>query len=120
MDGQYKYEVGYDHNDPYGDYEYSYDVEEDEEMPATKRESCRCAMEANQEKHIYGMGQRASQDQKQQTSQLFRVRFCGWIAPDHAGGSFVREEVYKVQLKTELQNTKIGKCNDVPEIPGER
>ena len=38
MDGQYEYEAGYGYNDPYGDYEYGYDDEEDEEMPATERE----------------------------------------------------------------------------------
>ena len=77
-------------------------------------------MEAHPEKHIYEMGQRASQDHKQQTSQLFRVRFCWWIVPDHAAGSFVGEEVCEVQPKTELQNTKIGKCNNVSEISGEQ
>ena len=34
----YEYDAGYGYNDPYGDYEYGYEDEDEEKMPATERE----------------------------------------------------------------------------------
>ena len=76
-------------------------------------------MEENSEKHIHKMGERTSQEHKQNHYRP-GIRPVGWFEACWAGGSLVGEKVQTSEQTAELQDTEVGKCHESFGVFGKR